>query len=108
MKIAIAGLGYVGLSNAILLAQSHEVIAVDVDARKVTDLNNKISPIDDADVEHYLASKPLQLKATQQADEAYAGAQYIIVAVPTNYDVDTNSFNTTLIEAVIANVLKVN
>lgn len=108
MKIAVAGLGYVGLSNAILLSQSHEVIAVDVDPRKVTDLNNKVIPIDDADIEHYLASKPLQLKATQQADEAYIGAQYIIVAVPTNYDVDTNSFNTSLIEAVIADVLKVN
>ncbi len=108
MKIAVAGLGYVGLSNAILLAQFHEVIGVDVDPRKVDDLNNKISPIEDADIEHYLASKPLQLKATQQADEAYAGAQYVIVAVPTNYDVDTNSFNTSLIEAVIANVLKVN
>lgn len=108
MKIAVAGLGYVGLSNAILLAQSHEVMAVDVDPRKVDDLNNRISPIDDADIEHYLANKPLQLKATQQADEAYAGAQYIIVAVPTNYDVDTNSFNTSLIEVVISNILKVN
>lgn len=108
MKIAIAGLGYVGLSNAILLAQSHEVIAVDVDARKVDSLNNKVSPIDDPDIEHYLASKHLQLKATQHGDEAYVDAQFIIIAVPTNYDVDTNSFNTTLIEAVIANVLKVN
>jgi UDPglucose 6-dehydrogenase len=108
MKIAVAGLGYVGLSNAILLAQFHEVIAVDVDARKVDSLNNKVSPIDDPDIEHYLASKHLQLKATQHGDEAYVDAQFIIIAVPTNYDVDTNSFNTTLIEAVIANVLKVN
>ncbi len=108
MKIAVAGLGYVGLSNAILLAQFHEVIAVDVDARKVDSLNNKVSPIDDPDMEHYLASKPLQIKATQHSDEAYVDAQFIIVAVPTNYDVDTNCFNTTLIEVVIANVLKVN
>ena len=108
MKIAVAGLGYVGLSNAILLAQFHEVIAVDVDARKVNSLNNKISPIEDRDIDHYLASKSLQLKATQHGDEAYIDAQFIIVAVPTNYDVDTNSFNTSLIEAVIANVLKVN
>jgi UDPglucose 6-dehydrogenase len=108
MKIAVAGLGYVGLSNAILLAQFHEVIAVDVDARKVNSLNNKISPIYDRDIDHYLANKSLQLKATQYGDEAYVDAQFIIVAVPTNYDEDTNSFNTSLIEAVIANVLKVN
>lgn len=108
MKIAVVGLGYVGLSNAILLAQSHEVIAVDVDARKVDAINKKISPIDDADMEHYLARKPLQLSATQYGGKAYADAHYIIVAVPTNYDVDTNSFNTSLIETVISDVLRVN
>lgn len=108
MKIAVAGLGYVGLSNAILLAQFHEVIAVDIDVRKVDSLNNKVSPIDEPDMEHYLTSKPLQLKATLHGDEAYVEAEFVIVAVPTNYDVNTNSFNTTLIEIVIANVLKVN
>ena len=108
MKIAVVGLGYVGLSNAILLAQSHEVIAVDVDASKVDDLNKRISPIDDTDIEHYLARKPLQLSATQYGGKAYVDANYIVVAVPTNYDVDTNSFNTSLIENVISDVLRVN
>ncbi len=108
MRIALAGLGYVGLSNAILLAQSHEVIAVDVDRKKVDLLNQKISPIDDEDVQSYLSSKPLQLRATQVGAEAYQDAQYVVVAVPTNYDVNTNSFNTTLIESVIADVLAVN
>jgi UDPglucose 6-dehydrogenase len=108
MKIAVVGLGYVGLSNAILLAQSHEVIAVDVDARKVNALNKRISPIDDTDIEHYLARKPLQLSATQYGGKAYVDANYIVVAVPTNYDVDTNSFNTSLIENVISDVLRVN
>ncbi len=108
MKVAVAGLGYVGLSNAILLAQSHEVIAVDVDRKKVDLLNQKISPIDDEDVQSYLSSKPLQLRATQVGAEAYQDAQYVVVAVPTNYDVNTNSFNTTLIESVIADLLAVN
>jgi UDPglucose 6-dehydrogenase len=108
MKIAVVGLGYVGLSNAILLAQSHEVIAVDIDASKVDLLNRRVSPIDDADIEHYLANKPLQLKATQNGQDAFANAKYIIIAVPTNYDVDTNNFNTSLIERVIADILSVN
>lgn len=108
MRIAVAGLGYVGLSNAILLAQSHEVIAVDVDRKKVDSLNQKISPIDDEDVQNYLSSKPLQLRATQVGAKAYQDAHYVVVAVPTNYDVNTNSFNTTLIESVIADVLAVN
>jgi UDPglucose 6-dehydrogenase len=108
MKVAVAGLGYVGLSNAILLAQSHEVIAVDLDREKVDSLNQKISPIDDEDVQSYLSSKPLQLRATQVGAEAYQDAQYVVVAVPTNYDVNANSFNTTLIESVIADVLTVN
>ncbi len=108
MKVAVAGLGYVGLSNAILLAQSHEVIAVDVDQKKVHSLNQKISPIDDQDVQNYLSSKSLNLTATQNGAEAYQYAQYVVVAVPTNYDVNTNSFNTTLIESVIADVLAVN
>lgn len=108
MKVAVAGLGYVGLSNAILLAQSHEVIAVDVDEKKINSLNQKISPIDDQDIQNYLSSKPLRLRATKNSAEAYQNAQYVVVAVPTNYDVHTNSFNTTLIESVIADVLAVN
>jgi UDPglucose 6-dehydrogenase len=108
MKIAVVGLGYVGLSNAVLLAQFHHVVAVDVDEFKVNSLNKKKSPIDDPELEHYLATKHLQLTATQDIVEAYEEAQYIIIAVPTNYDVDTNSFNTSLIEVVIADILKVN
>lgn len=108
MKIAVVGLGYVGLSNAILLSQSHEVIAVDIDASKVDLLNRKISPIDDADIHNYLTNKSLQLKATQYGQEAFANAKYIVIAVPTNYDVATNSFNTSLIEKVIADILIVN
>lgn len=108
MKITVVGLGYVGLSNAILLSQSHEVIAVDIDASKVDLLNRRISPIDDADIQHYLTNKSLQLKATQHGQEAFANAKYIVIAVPTNYDEDTNSFNTSLIETVISDVLSVN
>ncbi len=108
MKIAVVGLGYVGLSNAILLAQSHEVIAVDIDAVKVDLLNRRISPIDDADIQHYLAKKSLQLKATRHGQDAFANAKYIVIAVPTNYDVDANNFNTSLIERVIADILRVN
>ena len=108
MKITVVGLGYVGLSNAILLSQSHEVIAVDIDASKVDLLNRRISPIDDADIQHYLTNKSLQLKATQYGQDAFANAKYIVIAVPTNYDVDTNNFNTSLIEGVIADILSVN
>jgi UDPglucose 6-dehydrogenase len=108
MKIAVVGLGYVGLSNAILLAQSHEVIAVDLDANKVDLVNRRISPIDDADIQHYLTNKSLKLKATQNGQEAFAIAKYIVIAVPTNYDVIANNFNTSLIEKVIADILCVN
>ncbi len=108
MKIAVVGLGYVGLSNAILFSQSHEVIAVDIDATKVDLLNRRISPIDDADIQHYLTNKSLQLKATQYGQDAFANAKYIVIAVPTNYDVDANNFNTSLIEKVIADILSVN
>lgn len=108
MKIAVVGLGYVGLSSAILLSQSHEVIAVDIDASKVSLLNRRISPIDDAEIQHYLANKPLQLNATGHSKDAFANAEYILIAVPTNYDVDTNNFNTSLIEKVIADILSIN
>lgn len=108
MKIAVVGLGYVGLSNAILLAQFNEVVAVDVNSEKVDSLNQRISPIDDEDIQNYLRDKPLQLRATIHSHEAYGNASYIIVAVPTNYDVSTNSFNTSLIESVLTDILAVN
>ena len=108
MKIAVAGIGYVGLSNAILLAQHNEVTAVDVFQEKVDMINNKKSPIIDKEIEEYLATKELHLRATINGEEAYKDAQYIIIATPTNYDPDKNFFDTSSIEAVIELVMKVN
>ncbi len=108
MKIAIAGLGYVGLSNAILLAQSNEVIAVDVIKEKVDMVNDKISPIVDKEIEEYLKKEDLNLKATTDVYEAYKDAEYVVIATPTNYDPVLNYFNTRTVEAVIANVLSIN
>ena len=107
MKIAVAGIGYVGLSNAILLAQHNEVTAVDVFQEKVDFINNKKSPIIDKEIEEYLANKELNLTATTDA-EAYQDAEYVIIATPTNYDPDKNYFDTSSIEAVIELVEKVN
>jgi len=101
MKIAVFGLGYVGLSNAVLLAQHNEVAAVDITAERVEMLNARKSPIVDAELEEFLASKPLNLTATLDPAEALAGADYVIVATPTNYDVQSDKFDTSSVEAVI-------
>jgi len=108
MKIAIAGTGYVGLSLAVLLAQHNEVVALDIMAEKVEMLNAKNSPISDAEIEDYLKNKPLNLSATLIKEKAYQGADFVVIATPTDYDVETNYFNTKSIEAVIQDVLNVN
>jgi UDPglucose 6-dehydrogenase len=108
MKIAVFGLGYVGLSNAVLLAQQNEVVAVDITAGRVEMLNARRSPIIDQELEHFLESVPLNLVATLDPTVALAGADYVIVATPTNYDVDTNKFDTSSVEAVISTAIALN
>lgn len=108
MKITVAGTGYVGLSNAILLAQHNEVIALDIIQEKVNLINNKKSPLIDNEIEEYLATKDLNLTATTDNYAAFKDAEYIIISTPTNYDPEKNYFNTRTVEAVIANVLSIN
>jgi UDPglucose 6-dehydrogenase len=105
MKITVAGTGYVGLSMAVLLSQHHEVLALDIVPAKVERINARQSPIDDADIAHFLATKPLNLRATLDKADAYAGADFVIIATPTNYDAENNYFNTSAVEAVIQEVM---
>lgn len=106
VKIAIVGTGYVGISNAVLLAQHNRVVALDIDQRKVDQINARISPIADPEIEDYLANRELDLIATTDKQVAYDGADFVVVATPTDYDPDTNYFNTGTVESVIADALK--
>ncbi len=101
MKIAVAGLGYVGLANAVILAQHHEVVAVDLEPQRVELINGRTSPIVDVDISDYLATRELRLNATTDAESAYAGADFLIIATPTNYDAELNFFDTSTVDSVI-------
>lgn len=108
MKIAVAGLGYVGISMAVLLSRKYNVMAIDIDHAKVASINNGISPIRDAEISRYLKNEKLNLQATTHADEAFKEADYIIIATPTNYDPNSNKFDTSSVDSVITKALEVN
>ncbi|NCU27101.1 UDP-glucose 6-dehydrogenase, partial [Candidatus Nomurabacteria bacterium] len=102
MKIAVAGTGYVGLSNAVLLAQHNEVVALDIVQAKVDMINSRKSPVSDPEIEEYLATRQLDLRATADPDEAFEGADYVIISTPTNYDTELNYFDSSSVESVIS------
>lgn len=108
MKIAIAGTGYVGLSLAVVLSQHHEVVALDIDPAKVALLEQRRSPIQDPEISDYLATRELDLRATTDPEDAYTGADWVVIATPTDYDTETNFFDTRSVEAVLADVLRIN
>lgn len=108
MKIAVAGTGYVGLSNGMLLAQHHDVVALDIDEEKVRKLNQRISPIIDADIDAFLRRKDIRFQATTDVEMAFAGAEFVIISTPTNYDPEKNFFDTSSVEQVIEEVQEVN
>ena len=108
MKIAVVGMGYVGLSNALLFAQNHEVVALEVDAKKVTMLNNQNSPIIDNEIENFLKSNKINFRATLDSEDAYENSDFVIIATPTDYDIDTKIFNTLTVEMALEEIISIN